>query len=92
MSFAKIKEPAEVPDLLALQVESFDTLVGNEGWRERVAVALEEGRTDVPGRSGLEEIFEEISPIEDFSGTMSLSFRDHRFEPPKNSVDECKDR
>ena len=25
-------------------------------------------------------------------GTMSLSFRDHRFEPPKNTVDECKDR
>ena len=23
---------------------------------------------------------------------MSLSFRDHRFEPPKNTVDECKDR
>ena len=23
---------------------------------------------------------------------MSLSFRDHRFEPPKNSVEECKDR
>ncbi|MFB9630222.1 DNA-directed RNA polymerase subunit beta, partial [Nonomuraea helvata] len=42
--------------------------------------------------SGLEEIFEEISPIEDFSGTMSLSFRDHRFEPPKYSVDECKDK
>ncbi|MFI6790755.1 DNA-directed RNA polymerase subunit beta, partial [Nonomuraea sp. NPDC050383] len=38
------------------------------------------------------EIFEEISPIEDFSGTMSLSFRDHRFEPPKYSVDECKDK
>ncbi|MEU9886411.1 DNA-directed RNA polymerase subunit beta, partial [Sphaerisporangium sp. NPDC051011] len=35
---------------------------------------------------------EEISPIEDFSGTMSLSFRDHRFEPPKYSVDECKDK
>ena len=46
----------------------------------------------VPTKSGLEEIFEEISPIEDFSGTMSLSFRDHRFEPPKNSIDECKDR
>ena len=43
-------------------------------------------------QSGLEEIFEEISPIEDFSGTMSLSFRDHRFEPPKNTVDECKER
>ena len=23
---------------------------------------------------------------------MSLSFRDHRFEPPKNTVDECKER
>ena len=23
---------------------------------------------------------------------MSLTFRDHRFEPPKNSVEECKDR
>ncbi|SNS86764.1 RNA polymerase beta subunit, partial [Actinomadura mexicana] len=46
----------------------------------------------VPTQSGLEEIFEEISPIEDFSGTMSLSFRDHRFEPPKYSVEECKDK
>ena len=51
-----------------------------------------QGRTDVRPKSGLEEIFEEISPIEDFSGTMSLSFRDHRFEPPKNTVDECKER
>ena len=47
---------------------------------------------DVPEQSGLEEIFEEISPIEDFTGTMSLSFRDHRFEPPKYSVEECKDK
>ncbi len=23
---------------------------------------------------------------------MSLTFRDHRFEPPKNSIDECKER
>lgn len=92
VSFAKIKEAAEVPNLLALQVESFDTLIGNDRWQARVERALEEGRTDVPTKSGLEEIFEEISPIEDFSGTMSLSFRDHRFEPPKNSVDECKER
>jgi DNA-directed RNA polymerase subunit beta len=92
VSFAKIKEPIEVPDLLALQRESFDALIGNERWKARVAKALEEGRTDVPTKSGLEEVFEEISPIEDFSGTMSLSFRDHRFEPPKNSVEECKER
>ena len=92
ISFAKISEPLEVPDLLALQVDSFDWLVGNETWQARVAAAEAEGRTELSGPSGLEEIFEEISPIEDFSGTMSLSFRDHRFEPPKNTVDECKER
>ncbi|MGB7424510.1 MAG: DNA-directed RNA polymerase subunit beta, partial [Ornithinimicrobium sp.] len=58
----------------------------------RVAAAEKAGRNDVPDRSGLEEIFEEISPIEDFSGSMSLSFRDHRFEEQKYSIDECKER
>jgi len=77
---------------LALQTEAFDWLLGNEKWQARVAAALEHGRQDVPTTSGLEEIFEEISPIEDFSGSMSLSFRDHRFEPPKYSIDECKER
>lgn len=91
ISFAKIKEPLEVPNLLALQTESFDWLLGNTAWQSRVEAALESGQ-DVPTKSGLEEIFEEISPIEDFSGSMSLTFRDHRFEPPKNSIDECKDR
>ncbi|MFI0419325.1 DNA-directed RNA polymerase subunit beta [Spongiactinospora sp. 9N601] len=92
ISFSRIHEPLEVPDLLALQIESFDWLLGNEKWKARVEAARQAGRKDVPAQSGLEEIFEEISPIEDFSGTMSLSFRDHRFEPPKHSVDECKDK
>ncbi|GAA2902391.1 DNA-directed RNA polymerase subunit beta [Nonomuraea rubra] len=92
VSFARIQEPLEVPDLLALQTESFDWLLGNEKWKARVEAARQAGRRDVPTQSGLEEIFEEISPIEDFSGTMSLSFRDHRFEPPKYSVDECKEK
>ncbi|WP_034089797.1 DNA-directed RNA polymerase subunit beta [Streptacidiphilus albus] len=91
ISFAKIREPLEVPNLLALQTESFDWLLGNQAWKSRVEASLAEGH-DVPQKSGLEEIFEEISPIEDFSGSMSLTFRDHRFEPPKNSIDECKDR
>ncbi|GAA0613310.1 DNA-directed RNA polymerase subunit beta [Sporichthya brevicatena] len=92
ISFAKIREPLEVPNLLALQVDSFDWLLGNDRWQARVDAAVAAGRDDVPTQSGLEEIFEEISPIEDFSGSMSLTFRDHRFEPPKNSIDECKER
>ncbi|WP_134773989.1 DNA-directed RNA polymerase subunit beta [Ornithinimicrobium flavum] len=92
LSFAKIREPLEVPDLLALQTESFDWLLGNEAWQARVAAAQAEGRNDIPTASGLEEIFEEISPIEDFSGSMSLSFRDHRFEEQKYSVEECQEK
>jgi len=81
----------EVPDLLALQTESFDWLLGNNKWQARVAAALE-SRRHVPVTSGLEDIFEEISPIEDFSGSMSLSFRDHRFEPAKYTVEQCRDK
>jgi len=92
VSFAKIREPLEVPNLLALQVESVDWLLGNDAWRSRIAAAGSTNRGEIPTTSGLEEIFEEISPIEDFQGTMSLSFRDHRFEPPKYSIDECKER
>ena len=92
LSFAQIREPLEVPDLLALQTESFDWLLGNERWQARVAAAKGAGRTDVPDRSGLEEIFEEISPIEDFSGSMSLSFRDHRFEETRKTIESCKER
>ena len=91
VSFAKIREPLEVPDLLALQTESFDWLLGNQKWRDRVATAIE-NRRHVPETSGLEDIFEEISPIEDFSGSMSLSFRDHRFEPSKYTVEQCRDK
>lgn len=92
VSFAKINEPLPLPNLLGLQTNSFDWLIGNEKWQDRVAEAIETGDDSVATTSGLEDIFEEISPIEDFSGAMSLSFREHRFEPPKYSIDECKER
>jgi len=91
-SFAKIREPLAVPDLLRLQTASFDWLLGNEKWQKAVAAALAAGNTEIPQVSGLTEIFEEISPIEDFAGMMSLSFRDHRFEPPKYTVEQCKEK
>ncbi|MDK7083060.1 DNA-directed RNA polymerase subunit beta [Pseudoglutamicibacter albus] len=92
ISFAKIHEPLDVPDLLALQTESFDWLIGNERWQQRVAKAEETGDTSVPRVPGLAEIFEEISPIEDFQGTMSLSFSEPEFADPKYTIAEAKDR
>ncbi len=74
-----------MPDLLAVQTESFDWLIGNEAWQARTA-------DDPHARSGLEEILDEISPIEDFSGTMSLSFSSPRFDEVKASIEECKEK
>ncbi|HRY11817.1 MAG TPA: DNA-directed RNA polymerase subunit beta, partial [Candidatus Nanopelagicales bacterium] len=78
--------------MLDLQTQSFDWLLGNEAWQKRVQDAIDAGRTDIPNTSGLEEIFEEISPIEDFSGQMSLSFREHRFEEPKYTEAQCREK
>ncbi len=91
ISFAKISEPLEVPKLLDLQTTSFDWLVGNDAWQNVVQARVEAGE-DVSQKSGLQEIFEEISPIEDFSGTMSLSFENPVFYDPKNTVEECKEK
>ncbi|QYL25399.1 DNA-directed RNA polymerase subunit beta [Mycolicibacterium diernhoferi] len=87
ISFAKLREPLEVPGLLDVQTDSFEWLIGAPGWR---AKAVERG--DVNPVGGLEEVLAELSPIEDFSGSMSLSFSDPRFDEVKAPVDECKDK
>ena len=92
LSFAKINDTLEVPDLLALQTESFEWLVGSPVWKKRVAEAKAQGLPVVSERSGLQEIFEEISPIEDSSETMQLSFQNPYLEDEKYSIDECKER
>jgi DNA-directed RNA polymerase subunit beta len=91
ISFAKINEVLEVPKLLSLQTDSFNWLIGNEAWLEQVDARAAAGE-DVSRKSGLTEIFEEISPIEDFSETMSLSFENPVFYDPKYTVEECKEK
>ena len=87
ISFAKLREPLEVPGLLDVQTDSFKWLIGDEGWRKK---AKEAGDPNPVG--GLEEVLAELSPIEDFSGNLSLTFSDPRFDEVKASVDECKDK
>jgi DNA-directed RNA polymerase subunit beta len=73
--------------LLDVQTDSFKWLIGADEWRAK-AKAL--GDPNPVG--GLEEVLAELSPIEDFSGSMSLSFSDPRFDEVKAPVDECKDK
>ena len=41
---------------------------------------------------GLAEMFEDISPIQDFTGNLVLEFTAPRLEQPKYTIEECKDR
>jgi DNA-directed RNA polymerase subunit beta len=85
-SFAKVQEQIDLPDLLSLQTESFDWLIGGPVWRAR------EGKA---AKTGLDEVFEEISPIEDSSNSsqdpkMGLVFGEPILYDPSYTPDECK--
>ncbi len=42
--------------------------------------------------TGIKEVFEDLFPVENFSGTLSLEFGDYHFDEPRFSIKECKDR
>ena len=70
-SFAQTSTVLDVPNLIQVQLDSFEWF-----------------KTD-----GLKELFEEISPIEDFpGGRFQLTFEGHQFEDPKQSEEECRER
>ena len=41
---------------------------------------------------GIKDVFEDLFPVEDFSGTFSLNFGDYHFDEPRFSIKESKDR
>ena len=43
-------------------------------------------------KKGIKEVFEDLFPIESFSGSLSLEFGDYEFDTPRYSLKECKDR
>ncbi|PPJ24575.1 DNA-directed RNA polymerase subunit beta, partial [Nocardia nova] len=86
LSFAKLTEPLEIPGLLEVQTDSFAWLVGAPEWQRRAAARGNDSM------GGLAEVLAEVSPIEDFSETMSLTLSDPRFEEVKASIEECKDK
>ncbi|MDO8915370.1 MAG: DNA-directed RNA polymerase subunit beta [Coriobacteriia bacterium] len=69
-TFAKIADVLDVPNLIALQRDSFKWFLDE----------------------GLHETFQDISPIEDFTGNLAVEFGAHEFGDPKYSVEECKEK
>ena len=86
LSFAKTREPIDLPNLLTLQTESFEWLVGAKPWRDKVGAEA---------KTGLDEVFEELSPIEDnpnnpAEAKMGLEFKEPDLLDPTLTPDECK--
>ncbi len=78
--FGKIREVAEMPNLIEVQKASYDQFLQLENPKT-------ERRDD-----GLQAVFKSVFPISDFSGTAMLEFVRYEFEPPKYDVDECRQR
>ena len=72
MSYSKSNEVLEIPNLIAIQKDSYQWFLGD----------------------GLKEVFDDISPIVDFSGNLELRFGKFRLCPDeiKHTIEECKER
>ena len=42
--------------------------------------------------TGIKEVFDDLFPVENFSGTLSLEFGDYHFDEPRYSIKQCRDR
>ena len=79
-SFAKIGDIIEKPHLIEMQQLSFEKFLQiNEDPDDRADI-------------GLEGIFKNVFPIEDFNGVCSLEFVRYNFGEPKYSVEGCQER
>jgi len=76
-NFGKIRKIVDIPDLIAVQRESYKRFL----------------QMDVPPEKrrhvGLQAVFQSVFPIKDFTGSASLEFVSYRFAEVKHSVEEC---
>jgi DNA-directed RNA polymerase subunit beta len=80
VNFGKIKNIAEAPDLLDIQLESFKEFFQLETTPDRRNV------------EGLFRVFKENFPITDTRNIFVLEFLDYFIDPPRYTIDECMER
>jgi DNA-directed RNA polymerase subunit beta len=79
-SFGRIPEVTEMPNLIEVQRQSYDTFLQmHTPAPERVLV-------------GLEEVFRSVFPVRDFADRAALDFVKYELEEPKYDVEECHQR
>jgi DNA-directed RNA polymerase subunit beta len=79
-TFSRISSALEMPNLLDIQVKSFEAFLQHELQSER--------RAD----QGLQAVFKSVFPIEDVHNRFSLEFVGYSLGKPKYSVRECQER
>jgi DNA-directed RNA polymerase subunit beta len=80
ISFSRIPKVLETPDLLAVQLDSFEQFL-----QGKVPAAQRK-------RQGLQAVFEMNFPIMDARENYLLEFNEYYVEQPKYSVTECQER
>ena len=80
ISFGKIKLPSEHPDLLEIQLKSFQEFFQLE--------TTPENRIN----EGLYKVFKENFPITDARNIFELEFQDYYIDPPRYTIEECMQR
>ncbi len=80
VNFAKIHDVADTPDLLAIQLQSFQDFFQLETTPDKRDV------------EGLFRVFKENFPISDTRNIFVLEFLDYFIDPPRYSIEECMDR
>ena len=78
--FTKISRLLEIPNLIAIQKQSFERFL-------QVRVEPEKRES-----AGLQAVFNSVFPITDFNDTASLEFVGYALEEPKYDVQECLQR
>ncbi len=79
-NFGRIKEVAEMPNLIKVQRSSYDQFLQTN--------VLAADRTN----DGLQGVFKSVFPISDFAATASLEFVSYDLEAPKYDTEECQQR
>ena len=75
-SFGKLENILKIPDLIEVQRQSYNSFL----------------KLSEEGKSGLDKVFKEVFPIEDFAGHATIEYISYRFENEKYDVAECKQR
>jgi DNA-directed RNA polymerase subunit beta len=96
ISFGSVQEPIELPHLLDIQRVSYDWFLGNNSYKTRLKNSKKSGE-NVPSISGIQEVFNEFSPIEITHGQganqksrVALFFGNITVDDPDYTIEECR--